>query len=170
MFNWLKKLLGMRRELTGDGTWPFSAWIDGDDIIVFGDSITATCFGGAYDPQDNGETASGVSTKPPGTIGCALPVVSSCRSTKGSPLAFKTRIPWNTLVDVTINGFTVHGIPLIDNGPARSASKNGKVKAIDLTPAVASNFCHYMPPSKLASNFEEVGVSFRIIGAAKYAD
>ena len=47
--------------LRGDGTWPWSAWIDGADIVVLNAKTTA--FGGANDEGDNGETASGLSTR-----------------------------------------------------------------------------------------------------------
>ena len=167
--NWFLKLFKMNRKLTGDGTWPFFARIDGEDIVVDCEGVFATCFGGAYDNEDNGETASGVSTKKPGVIGCALPVVASFKATSGSPLAFKTRIPWQTPVDITIKGVTIKGVPLLDNGPAKSASKPGFAHAIDLTVAAAAQFATYVAPSKLADQFFEP-VSFRIKGAAKYAD
>lgn len=164
--NWIKNLLGMTT-LKGDGTWPFTARIDGDDIVVDG-PVTATSFGGAYDPQDDGETASGTSTKAPSVEGCALPVIAACKSTAGSPLAFTAHIPWRTPINVTIHGTTVSGIPLIDNGPAKSASEPGMPHAIDLTPAVAARFNPNIPPHKLADQFEEM-CSFRIVGGAKYA-
>ena len=53
--------------------YPWTASVIGNDIVVTGQ--IATWFGGANDPQDDGETASGVSTKAnPDFFGCALPM------------------------------------------------------------------------------------------------
>src|SRR5262245_4363779 len=47
--------------LRGDGSFTFTAEVSGDDIVVR--NVKATWFGGADDPEDNGETASGISTR-----------------------------------------------------------------------------------------------------------
>jgi hypothetical protein len=153
MFTWLKKLLGMKEEaktLKGDGTWGFVALVDGDDLVVRG--AKATWFGGANDPQDNGETASGISTKKrPEILGCAIPMnFGPC---KGSPLP---RLPWGTKIEVKhpASGKTIT-VPVIDLGPAR-----GTGNAIDLTPAAFRQF------APLAVG--KVTVEYRISGAAKY--
>jgi len=156
----------MNTELFGDHTWPFHAYIDGADIVV--EDIVITCFGGAYDPQDDGRTASGVNTKRnPNIAAVSLPMdIGACSPhTQGSPLP---RIPWGTPVAVTINGQTVKfGSGVIDIGPGKQASKPGEPHALDLTPGAAAVFAPGVPFRKLASCFEERG-SFRIIGGAKY--
>ena len=134
--------------------WSFSVRVDGDDLVC--DDATATWFGGCDDELDNGQTASGVPTcGNPDLLGCALPVVPNHPSTAGSPLAFRPRIPWKTLVEVTHNGKTLT-VPLLDNGPARSAGD-----AIDLTQAAFKEFA----PLKQGVLR---GVSFRVLGAARY--
>lgn len=148
------------KQLVGDGTWGWSAEIDGDDIVI--NNATATWFGGANDPLDNGQTSSGVSTKKnPKILGVALPVVSWHPSTKGSPLAFtrpkpKVAIPWRTKVSVTYDGDTYEA-ELLDNGPAKSAGDQ-----CDLTQELFRKF------AKLSVGVLK-GVTARIHGAAKYA-
>lgn len=148
------------RVITSPG-WSFSVLVDGDDLVV--NNARATCFGGANDPQDNGRTASGISTIPPGTLGCALPVVTRDASgrlhapTAGSPLATTPRIPWKTPVHITCGGKTII-VPLIDNGPAKYTGN-----PIDLTVAAARMF----DPKATAKSFSAV-VSFRIPGGAKF--
>ncbi len=146
--------------LRGDGTWPWSAHIDGDDIIVLG--ARGTCFGGANDPQDSGETASGVSTKRnPRIIGCALPMAYSGQSGAlrkalgGSPIP---KMPWCPQVVVSSGGRQLQ-MQCIDLGPAKYTGN-----AIDLTIQAA----RFFNPSASATNFE-ITCDFRIIGAAKYA-
>ena len=113
--------------LHGDGSYGFTAHIEGDDLVVRG--VRATWFGGAHDPQDSGETASGLSTRlHPELLGCALPM-NGFRVTRGSPLP---RLPWmTTVVEVTRpgNGRKVR-VPLIDLGPAAPPHAHA---AIDLT-------------------------------------
>lgn len=135
--------------------WSFTVRVDGDDLVC--DNCTATWFGGANDELDNGQTASGISTLPDSVLGCALPVVPSHPSTAGSPLAFRPRIPWKTLVEVTYKGKTLT-VPLIDNGPAKSAGD-----AIDLTIAVFKQFA----PLKVGVL---KNVSFRVLGVAHLAN
>ena len=161
---WFRQLF--MRKLEGDGTWPFSAFIDGDDIVV--NDVVITCFGGAFDPQDSGETASGISTRNPIVSGVALPMDIGDRSpaTKGSPIP---RVPWGTPVAVTINGKTITlGTGVIDIGPAKHASQPGEPHALDLTPGAAALFSPGICLRKLAADFEARG-SYRIIGGAKFA-
>lgn len=140
--------------------WKFSVEIDGDDLVVR--DTDATFFGGDDDPEDNGETASGIMTKGnPLCMGCALPVVGSHPSTKGSPLAFFPRIPWKTPVEVWTEAGRRVVVPLIDNGPAKSAG-NG-TRGIDLTVAAFRALDGSLSAGKMR-------VSFRVKGAAKYAN
>lgn len=146
--------------LTGDGTWPWTARIEGDDIVV--ENAKATCFGGTDDPQDSGETASGISTKNPNTEGVALPrnyIGTSSALIKalgGSPIP--NGIPFKTPVEITSGDRTVTA-PFIDIGPAKYTGN-----ALDLTIATAKHF----NPSASAINFS-IKCSYRIVGAAKYA-
>ena len=153
MFIWIKKLFGFKSEpqvLTGTGFWGFTPVVDGKDIVVRG--AVATWFGGADDPEDNGETASGISTKKrPAIEACALPMnFGPC---KGSPLP---RVPWGTPVEVTdvATGEKII-VPVIDLGPAR-----GTGHAIDLTPAAFKRF------APIAQG--KVKVDFRIPGGARW--
>ncbi|XHR30401.1 MAG: septal ring lytic transglycosylase RlpA family protein [Chthoniobacteraceae bacterium] len=153
MFTWIKRLFGMSDDLKvlkGNGTWGFVVLVDGNDLVVRG--AKATWFGGANDPQDNGETASGVSTKKrPYILGCALPMnFGPCN---GSPIP---RVPWGTKVEVNhlASGKTIT-VPVIDLGPAR-----GTGNAIDLTPAAFKQF------ASLAEG--KIMVDYRIPGGAKY--
>lgn len=147
----------------GDGTWPWTASIDGADIIVT--NARATCFGGSGDPQDGGDTASGISTaKNPGLAACSLPMdgrmfsklsPAEHRALDGSPIP---RMPWKTIVRVTHNGQTEE-FPVVDLGPGKR-TKN----ALDLTIAAARRF----NPKASATNFE-MRCDFRILGAAQFA-
>ena len=145
--------------LRGDGTWPWSAHVDGDDILVIG--AKATCFGGANDPQDSGETASGVSTKMnPLVRGCALPMIYTGRNKAllkalgGSPLP---KMPWHTKVQVMANGKCLT-VPVIDLGPGKRTGN-----AIDLTIAAA----RFFKSNASATNFK-IECSYRILGGAKH--
>lgn len=145
--------------LRGDGSWPWSAHVDGDDILVIG--VTATAFGGSRDPQDNGQTASGISTQEhPELRACALPMAydgsnSALRKALGgSPIP---KLPWRTMVEVMANGKRLT-IPVIDLGPAK---KTGH--ALDLTVAAA----RYFKSTATATNFEMI-CSYRILGGAKF--
>ena len=113
--------------LRGDGCYGFTVRVEGDDLVARG--VRATWFGGAHDPGDNGQTASGVSTRQhPDLLGCALPM-NGFRLTRGSPLP---DLPWlSTTVEVTCpaNGRRVTA-PLIDLGPAAPPHAHA---AIDLT-------------------------------------
>ena len=139
--------------LRGDGRYGFTARVEGDDLVVRG--VRATWFGGAHDPHDNGETASGVSTRRhPELMGCALPM-NGFRLTKGSPLP---DLPWMT-TEVEIfrgsNGRRLT-VPLIDLGPAAPPHAHA---AIDLTVAA---FRALGGDPKVGS----INVDFRIRGAA----
>jgi hypothetical protein len=153
MFTWLKRLLGMKEDpkvLTGNGPWGFTATVEGNDIVVR--NAQATWFGGANDPEDNGETASGISTKRrPDIEGCALPLnYGPCA---GSPLP---KVPWGTRVEVThLSSLATISVPVIDLGPSR-----GTGHAIDLTVAAFKTF------APLSTG--KIGVDYRIIGGARY--
>lgn len=147
--------------LDGDGTWPWQAVVDGNDIVILG--ARATCFGGFDDPQDNGETASGISTKTPGILGCSLPMDARGKhglsqgehdALDGSPIPW---LAWETMVEVTAFGVS-HRFPLLDAGPAKRTGN-----AIDLTKAAARLF----DPKATETNFA-MGCGVRIIGGAKY--
>lgn len=148
--------------ILGDGTWPWTARIDGDDVVV--DHCRMTCFGGSNDPQDSGATASGVSTKTnPLLAACALPMdgrmfpgLSRAEhgALDGSPIP---RVPWKTMVTVVADGIKLT-IPVIDLGPGKRTGN-----ALDLTIAAA----RLVKAGASATNFETFG-SYRVIGAAKY--
>jgi hypothetical protein len=133
--------------------WPFTVRVDGPDLLL--DEVRATCWGGFDDPQDNGETASGMSTRHvPEPFGVALPVLPNVASTAGSPLPL---LPWGTVVKVSWRGGEFYA-PLIDNGPARSTGN-----AIDLTPRCA----RLIDAKASASDFEAL-VSCRVLGGAAF--
>lgn len=166
-----------RKKLTGDGTWDFVAYIDGEDIVV--DDTIITAFGGVgggmiFDPDDSGPTASGVNTKSHVIQGVALPLNVKNRSVNhathaaldGSPIPW---IPWFTPVEVTIDGLTFtprHG--LVDLGPNKRVSQPGKPKALDLTVMAAAYWVPDWDLKDIAKNFERRG-SYRILGGARYA-
>lgn len=149
------------QELRGDGTWPWFATVQGNDIVV--ENARATCFGGSNDPQDSGATASGISTKNnPSLQAVSLPMdyrgphAPTRKVLQGSPIPI---IPWRTMVEVRDRrtGKTIM-VPVIDLGPAKYTGN-----AIDLTVAAARQF----DPRATATNFE-TRVDFRIIDGAKY--
>jgi len=150
--------------------WKFDAYIDGDDIVMFG--VRATCFGGANDPQDNGKTASGILTKGnPGLEAVSLPMDyrGQSRSTKnalwGSPIPLMpfglkssgADNPAGCWVTVSRGGKSFRW-PCIDLGPAHRTGN-----AIDLTIAAARKFA----PQASATNFSAI-VDVRIHGGAKF--
>lgn len=151
------------RTLDGDGTWPWTAEIDGNDIVVI--NARATCFGGSNDPQDNGDTASGISTKKnPDLAAVSLPMDGrqfpgaghgAHAALDGSPIP---KVPWKTLVRVEAMGM-VYEFPVIDLGPGKRTGN-----ALDLTIAAARMF----NPRASATNFE-MRCTYRILGGAKYA-
>lgn len=133
--------------------------MSGPDLLVRG--ALATWFGGDDDPQDNGETASGVNTKGnPTLLGCALPMhgFRNVHSTVGSPIP---RLPMFTKVEVTLpvkrDGSTVVvTCPLIDIGPSGYTNH-----PIDLTQQAFK---------ELGGNLRDgrISVDFRILGGAAY--
>lgn len=150
-----------RQILRGDGTWPWNAYVDGNDIVVLG--ARATAFGGSRDPQDSGETASGISTRlNPGMRACALPMIytgtnrSLRKALGGSPIP---KVPWKTQVEIicreTRRKLTV---PVIDLGPAKRTGN-----AIDLTVAAA----RFFDEDATATRFEMI-CDYRIIGGARF--
>lgn len=140
--------------LVGDGTWFFSARVDGDDLVVR--ATVATWFGGDSDPQDNGYTASGVVTKGnPEVLGCALPLRRRHGPTAGSPLP--AGIPWHTLVRVYNRGTGQQiTIPVIDLGPAKHTGH-----ALDLTLAAFKAIGGDLGEGTMI-------VDYRIMGGAHY--
>jgi hypothetical protein len=168
--------------LHGDGTWPFTARIVGEDIVC--ENVVVTCFGGwgnghNADPQDSGNTASGRNTKHQEIEGVSIAMDSrqfpgmaardhaGYLALEGAPFP---KIPWGTKVEVTIGGKTFtpkDGI--VDLGPGKRASKPGAPHALDLTPLAARLFDPQTPIAKLATGFYKTGANFRILGAAKYA-
>jgi hypothetical protein len=149
------------RVLQGAAGWKFTARIDRDDLVV--ENCRATCFGGVADPQDSGDTASGISTRDPKVLGVALPMngnhftgLSPAEHTAldGSPIP---RIPWKTVVRVESGGVSLD-FPVIDFGPAKRTGN-----AIDLTIAAARKF----NPKATATNFAAT-VSYRILGGARF--
>ena len=148
------KLSESQRIIFGDKGWYWYALVYGSDLIVRG--AIATWFGGANDPQDNGETASGVNTKDqPDIMGCALPMrgFPDVKSVQGSPLP---RIPWHTPVYVSVPfGITIQ-TTLIDLGPSRYTNH-----AIDLTTHAFKQLGGDLGRGLLS-------VDYRIIGGANY--
>ena len=149
--------------LPGSGRYGFTARIDGDDLLVQG--VQATWFGGANDPQDNGETASGLSTRlHPELLGCALPM-DGFRATAGSPLP---RLPWLTtrvLVTRPANGRSVT-VALVDLGP--SAPPRARA-AIDLTVAAFRALGGNLKTGVLTVDYRVLGGALRLPGAVLLA-
>lgn len=139
--------------------YPWTATVEGNDIVVTGQG--ATWFGGDDDPQDDGSTASGMSTKSnPQIMGCALPLdygtpLSKENPCQGSPLK---KIPWFTNVVVTnrANHASVT-VKLIDLGPSAPPAAHA---AIDLTQEAFTTLGGDLKAGRLL-------VDFRIINGAK---
>lgn len=132
--------------------WKFTARREGLNLIV--ENVRATCFGGSDDPQDSGETASGLSTvKFKWLPAVALPMNTDIASLRGSPIP---RCPFGTLVRV-VSGEKTFDFPVIDIGPGRRTGN-----AIDLTIAAARMF----DPNATARNFS-MTCSYIIINAFK---
>jgi hypothetical protein len=149
---------------------PWPVWIDGEDIVVR--CITATCFGGAFDKGDNGKTESGVLNdgRDPALMGCALPIRSTEEATRNSPFANpdKPHIPWDSAVKVWREADgeeTAIEVRLIDNGPDISRFP---AHALDLTECAAMHFAPHIPRNRIANEFEVSGLSFRVIGGARF--
>jgi hypothetical protein len=153
------------KTLQRDGI-PWSAEIDGDDIVVR--KVLVTAFGGGFDTGDSGETESGVMNdgSNPNLMGCALPMKTNESATKGSPLAFAPPIPWHTKVRFWRGDDEASGIEteLIDNGPNVLKYPD---HAGDLTVVAALKFAPQIPLQKMANEFETT-LSYRIIGGKKF--
>lgn len=149
---------------------PWTAEIDGDDLVVRG--VRVTCFGGKYDAGDDGRTESGtMNNGEPRAgahpLGVALPIRSTEKATRNSPLAFKgSHIPWGTIVKVWKTD-EAHAVTclLIDNGPDVSRYPD---HAIDLNPNAALLFAPAYDPRKIANEWSGEGFSYRIVGGAKW--
>jgi hypothetical protein len=149
---------------------PKVPWVmeaNGEDILIRGAIVT--CFGGANDPQDNGDTSSGVSTKRhPEIMGCALPFNIAHSACEGSPIPF---FGWGVRSNGNPNPDGAHvsfvdeqsgqilgPIPAIDLGPGLHTGHAG-----DLTEAAAKVF----DPRANSRSFERK-LTIRIHGAAKH--
>jgi hypothetical protein len=149
------------RVLTGDGSYPWTAQIDGADIVVT--NARATCWGGPDDPQDDGSTASGISTKAnPDLQACSLPMnytgedAETRASLIGSPIPM---MPWKTMVRVTDPSRSMSvDVPVIDLGPGKTTGNS-----LDLTTAAA----RYFVPNANPRNFA-LRCTYRILGGAQY--
>jgi hypothetical protein len=152
--------------------WPFTVEVDGPDLVVR--NIVITCFGGGFDPQDTGDTASGVSTLGDHVCGVSLPMNGlqylgmrprEHAALDGSPIP---RLPWGTLVEVSV-GILNYTPPagIIDLGPGKQASPSlAEPHALDLTPPAAQVF-KFLPLHRLATGFSARG-SYRIHGGAYF--
>jgi hypothetical protein len=148
--------------LRGGPGWPWTARVSGSDILIVG---SVTWFGGPDDPNDSGETMSGVDNKRYGVLGCALPVAWWVSSTRDSPFCWGRTsgpttpgIPWQTPVRVTWKGKSVE-VPLIDNGPSEFAQD-----CCDLTPYAFDQF----GVVRTRNSGTLSGATVRIIGGAKF--
>jgi hypothetical protein len=120
----------------------FPVFVQGDDLVT--PIAHATWFGGDSDPEDNGQTASGVPTKGnPGLLGCALPMAGyGLKSLRGTPLPMMafglhhdgSPNPDGAWVDVTCGLLTLT-LPVVDLGPSLRTRH-----AIDLTVAAFKHF------------------------------
>ncbi len=145
--------------LHGDGRYGFAARVEGNDLVVTG--VRATWFGGAHDPCDNGQTASGLSTRlHPDLLGCALPM-NGYRLTRGSPLP---DLPWmTTAVRVTCPDTGKQAtVPLIDLGPAAPPHAHA---AIDLTRAAFRALGGNPAQGDLTVDFRILGGALRLPAA-----
>lgn len=162
------------RTLVGDGTWPFTAQVDGEDIVVGKNgTVYTTFFGGSFDSMDSGETASGYPTKGhPDLMGCALPMrVASLAALRGSPIP---HMPFGIKASGAINpGGTIVRVysprtkktievPCIDLGPGKQATtRHDQPHALDLSIAAYKAL-----GLDLATGLEVV--EYRILHAAHY--
>lgn len=141
--------------------WGFKVYLDGSDLVIL--NARCTCFGGSSDPQDNGETASGISTKNPACRGVALPRCYTGTSLRElaalGGAAIPSHLPFHTTVEIEAisSGHKVLA-PFIDLGPARHTGN-----ACDLTIAVAKEF----NPHASATDFS-LQANVRIINGAHY--
>jgi hypothetical protein len=135
----------------------------GDDLLV--PHAAATWFGGDHDPDDNGQTASGVPTKGrPALLGCALPLAGyGLKSLRGTPLPMMafglhrdgSPNPEGAWVEVTCGVRTLK-LPVIDLGPSLRTRH-----AIDLTVAAFKHFVGDLSQGV-------IHVSYRLLRGACY--
>jgi hypothetical protein len=166
MWQWLKNLFMQRTIIPSNHGWDVE--VDGNDLYIGG--ARATAFGGANDPQDDGQTASGYPTHGhPLLLGVALPMRhDGIASLRGSPIP---RMPFGIHPDGSDNPDGAHVIlhdpvanitspliPVIDLGPSLYTGH-----AVDLTVAAARLF----NPIATASNFYR-HLDVTIINGAKY--
>jgi hypothetical protein len=172
--SWMKPSNPDPSKVVGDGTWPWFAMINGDDLVL--NTVKATAFGGDNDRMDNGRTASGYNTKGhPNLIACSLPMRHDTLFDhergqyvlRGSPIP---SMPFGLYPDGTDNPHGAHvdiifpdkrvvfNVPVIDLGPAKWTGN-----AIDLSIALARKY----DPRATANNFE-AKVDVRIKGAVRF--
>jgi len=135
----------------------------GDDLLV--PRAAATWFGGDADPDDHGQTASGVPTKgQPTLLGCALPLAGyGLKGLRGTPLPMMALActttalpnPDGAWAEVTCGLLTLK-LPVIDLGPALR-TRHG----IDLTVAAFKHFVGDLSQGVIT-------VSYRLIRGALY--
>ena len=157
MVSWLQSILNWFKPspvVLKGSAYPWTATIDGNDIVV--SDVHATWFGGSDDPEDDGQTASGVSTAlAPNYLGCALPLnYGPC---SGSPIP--RGIPWMTQVKVTnLDNEKQITVALIDLGPSPPPRATA---AIDLTQAAFVDLGGDLKDGTMS-------ISYRVIGGAQY--
>jgi len=153
------------------GGWPFSVRRVGNDLCV--DGIIITSFGGGFDPQDDGSTASGVSTLGDGVFGVSVAMrgedflhlsLAEHAALDGAPIP---RLPFGTLVEITIGAVTyTPALGIIDLVPGHQATTDPHdPHALDVTPDVGEIFAPGMSISRISSDFFMRG-SFKILGGA----
>jgi len=141
----------------------FTVKVDGNDLVV--ENVAAVPFGSMEEHNDVVETEGGVELQKKGkdlqVEGCSLPMSGYAErnytgvNTSGSPIP---ALPYrSTKVEVTYRGRTIT-VPLIERGPGPDAPDGA---AIGLT---YKSFAEFAPPGE----GKLTGVSFRILGAAKY--
>lgn len=159
-----------RRFLRGNGKWPFTPELDQGDIIL--EDVCCTCFGGSDDPQDSGETASGINTKGnPDLLGASVPMdISKWKGVSAAVHAALDGCPIPVLdfflpIQIT-SGKQTLVTQIIDLGPGLQATrKASEPHAVDLTVAAAR---HFNPRATARDFFMRCDV--RIIGGAKYVE
>jgi hypothetical protein len=151
----------------------FTVTVDGGDLVVM--NVVATCFGPPYDPQDTGQTTSGINLRSqPDFVGCSLPMMprnatpAQAHELEGTPLPL---VPFQTMVRVTnIQNQKTIDVPVIDIGPGKSASRSaGSPHAIDLTLGAirALGFGSGMSNKEILTT-ALLQVNYRVIGGAKF--
>jgi hypothetical protein len=168
MWGWIKKALGMSKIIPGTGSFHWSIQVDGNDLLIL--NVWGTAFGGSNDPQDDGQTSSGVSTKlHPFIMGVALPMSGyGLKSLQGSPIP---HMPFgvhsngqdrpdgaHVVIQDVVTGKQSPVVPVIDLGPSGYTGN-----AIDMSVALAKTF----DPHATANNFKRK-VNVRILNAARY--